>query len=243
MAAKCVLVGAGVDVAAHQLFGRRVGDRSHGEVRVGQPADVVVVSGYSEVSQQDSALAVFWVGEQDIGGFDVAMQQPALVGVVECPGHRGDDGARVVRWHPGRIPVPQQLRGVSSLDVVHCDPQLPVELAAIVHLDDVGVPQRGGEFGLTMEPLPEAAVGRCRLGQNFQRVATRQPGMLGEVDLAHPAAAEQPHNGVPGEGRAAGQRHSGIVPPRSGIGTDRFAASTAMAVYGWPIGLSASTHV
>jgi deoxyxylulose-5-phosphate synthase len=47
---------------------------------------------YSEVDQQDPSYTVFWICEQDVGWFDVAMQQFPLMGVVERAGRRVDDG-------------------------------------------------------------------------------------------------------------------------------------------------------
>ncbi|CNK68367.1 Uncharacterised protein [Mycobacterium tuberculosis] len=65
-----VLVGAAVDLGAGQLLGRGISDRA-GARR------------YPEVGQQDSLLAGGGTGQQDVGGFDVTMQQPAGMGVVE----------------------------------------------------------------------------------------------------------------------------------------------------------------
>ena len=131
-----VLVGAPVNVRAHQLFGCGVGDRSHGEICGGESADLAALPGYSEVGQQDSSFTVFWLGEQDVGRFDVAMQYAPLMGVVERAGHRGDDGAHVMCRHSRRVLVFDQLRGVGAVDVVHRDPQLAIELAAVMHADN-----------------------------------------------------------------------------------------------------------
>ncbi len=78
-----VLVGAPVDLGAGQLLGRRVTDGAGAR-------------GYPEVGQQDSLLARGGTGQQDVGGFDVAMQQPAVVGVVESRRDRGDDREHLV---------------------------------------------------------------------------------------------------------------------------------------------------
>ena len=50
----------------------------------GQSADVVDVSCDAEIGQQDSPLFfVVDVGEHDVGGFGVAVQQTLFVGVVQ----------------------------------------------------------------------------------------------------------------------------------------------------------------
>jgi hypothetical protein len=100
-----VLVGTAVDVGTHQLFRRGVGHRSHRHIGGRQTADIGKLSRDSEVGQQDPSFTVFWLGEQDIGRFDVAVQQSPLEGVVECLSDSGDDGAHVLYRHPGRVTV------------------------------------------------------------------------------------------------------------------------------------------
>ena len=51
-----ILVRAAVDVGSRQLFGRGVGDRSDGDIGLGDTADVAEVARYTEVRQQDSAI-------------------------------------------------------------------------------------------------------------------------------------------------------------------------------------------
>jgi hypothetical protein len=48
------------------------------------------------------------------------------------------DRDRFIERHAGGIVVTHQLRGVGAVDVIHRDPQLIVELAAIVNADDGG---------------------------------------------------------------------------------------------------------
>lgn len=67
------------------------------------------------------------------------MQQAALVGVVESSGYGSDDGEYLTNRQDRRKPVGHILRGVDAIDVVHRNPQLPVELTAIMNLQDVRV--------------------------------------------------------------------------------------------------------
>jgi hypothetical protein len=78
---------------------------AHGHVGGGQPADVVEVAGDAEVGQQDSTRTRVRGGEQDVGRFDVAVQQAALVGVVEGLGDRRaeDEPAGALGQGPRRL--------------------------------------------------------------------------------------------------------------------------------------------
>lgn len=51
--------------------------------------------------------------------------------------------------------------------------------------DDVWAPQRRGQVGLPVEPLAKLGVGRHIGRENLERVAARQPWVLGQVDLTH----------------------------------------------------------
>lgn len=206
------------DVAAHEPIAHRGADHvAHigepgGPRRISQSppqsADISELSRYSEIGQQDPSFIVLGFCKQDVCGLDVTVQKAPLVGVVERPGDCGDDGAHVMYWHPGRVLIFHQLAGVGAFDVVHRDPQLAIELAPIMYPDDMRMPQRGGQVGFAVESLAEFAVCGHRLGKDFYSVATRQPGVLSEVDLAHPTRTQQPQDGVPSETRAAHQRHA-----------------------------------
>ena len=165
-------------------------------------------------AKQNSLIARSRVGQQDVGGLDVAVQQVALVRVVQRLGDGDHDLGDLGLGHPVRVALPQQPRRVGAVDIVHRDPELALEVAAIVHTDDVRMPQRGRDVGLAVEPLAILVVRRHRRGQYLERIAPRQPRMLGQIDLTHAAGAEHPDDGVPGERRTIGQRHGRIVQTR-----------------------------
>ena len=64
------------------------------------------------------------------------------MGVVEGLGDRGDDVGDLPGRHSVALRIGDQMRGVGALDVIHRDPDLSVVFAAVVHTDDVRVPQR-----------------------------------------------------------------------------------------------------
>jgi hypothetical protein len=73
---------------------------------------------------------------------------------------------------------------------------LAFELAAVVHADNMGVPQAARQFGLAVEALLVVGIRRHIGAQDFQRLEAGQPGMAYRVDLAHATDSEQPAHGV-----------------------------------------------
>ena len=63
----------------------------------------------------------------------------------------------------------------------------------------LGWSRRGGQLGLAQEPFPEALVGGQLRGQQLQGHPALQAQLLGEVDDAHAAAAQQRVDAVAGK--------------------------------------------
>jgi hypothetical protein len=72
------------------LFRRRIRERAYRHVGGGQAADVSDAARDSEVAQKDSLLITLGIGDQDIRGLDVAVEQTVLMPVVERAGDRCD---------------------------------------------------------------------------------------------------------------------------------------------------------
>ncbi len=121
-------------------------------------ADVADLSGNTEVGQQDPSSARVGVAEQNVGGLDVAVQQSALMRIVQRVGDGADDRESLGPRHSGRVAAAQQFGGVGSLDVIHRQPQLTFELAAVMDADDVRMPQLRGDVRFAAETLPELEV-------------------------------------------------------------------------------------
>lgn len=92
---------------------------------------------------------------------------------VECIGHRRHDLQDVLFRHAARVGLPNQPTGVCAVHVVHRDPESAVVLATIENTDDMGVPQRGGQFRLANDSRPELPVNRGGPGQDLEGVVTR----------------------------------------------------------------------
>lgn len=96
--------------------------------------------------------------------------------IVQRARDRVHDGAHLVDRHALGVALLDQPRRVGALDVIHRNPQMPVEGAAVVDADDVGMPQRRREIGFPVEPFAKLGIGRHRLGEDFDHVAARRPG-------------------------------------------------------------------
>jgi hypothetical protein len=189
-----ILVGAAVEFLAHELLGCGVGESAQGSVRRGESVGVGGVgkwSGDAEVGEvHPAAPGAVGIRQHDVGGFDVAVHQAPVVGVVQRVGDGGDDGGGFLDGHAGRVAIAQQLSGVGTCDVLGGDPQLVVVVTAVVHGDDMRMGQRGGEVGFAFEPLPEIlVVGNVGM-KHLERILARKAGMLSQIDLAHAAGAQ-----------------------------------------------------
>ena len=83
---------------------------------------------------------------------------------------------RFIERHTDGIAIMHQLRGVCSVDVVHRDPELIVELTAIVHTHDVEVKQLRRQVRLTDEPLTELASRRLQADVQNELEKARSDG-------------------------------------------------------------------
>ena len=207
-----VLVSAPVDGLAHQLLGRGVANRSQRHIGGRKAADAFEFASNPEVGQQDSSPVQVGGSNQDVGRFDVTVQQTALMGEVQGVGDRVDDVDDLGHSNPAGAAA-QQSGCVGAVDKVHRDPQVTVELTTIMHAHNVGMPQTRGDVSLAAKPIGKVAVTSKRCRQNFDRVHPRQTRMLGEIDLAHPPSAQKPDDAVPGEHLPAVQ-HRQIVTAR-----------------------------
>jgi hypothetical protein len=134
--------------------------------------------------------------EQHVGGFHVAMHEAARVGRIQGARHLRENVCRVPRVQTAAL---QTLFQVPPLDVTHGDEEEVLARPGLVDRDDVGVVDRGGQLRLAQEAVTE----RCILGeagsQELQRNLPLEPQILGQVDDAHAAPAEQRLDPVAGE--------------------------------------------
>jgi len=120
-------------------------------------------------------------------------------------GQRLGDGHREVPQHlerhaTGRDQRIQRL----ALDQLHREERRRTDLLDGMNGDDVRMVQRGNRVGLALEAAPVVLVVGL---QDLQRDVALQPAVVGAIDLAHPAGAEQGEDLVGAETLTGVQGH------------------------------------
>ena len=151
-AAERVFIGAPVERSAFDLLGGEIGGCAREAALARGPALLVESPGQSEVGEIDVLVLV----EQDVGGFDVAVDEAVCVcGVEGVCGlvAEGQGAARVER--PFGV---QECSQVGSLDVAHREIEASVDVTCVVDRDDVRVLERHRKFCFVSEAIAEAFV-------------------------------------------------------------------------------------
>jgi hypothetical protein len=134
-----VLISSPVQVLAHELFGRGVGDSAHGHVGSSDAARVIQWAGNTEVGERNLFIIAVEISDDDVGGLDVSVQQALFVCIIQRAGDSGNDAESKFGRHTCRVSPLYQLSRVGAVDVVHRDPELAVVVASVVYSDDVGM--------------------------------------------------------------------------------------------------------
>ena len=155
--------------------------------RAGQPAVRLDPLGQAEVGDLRLALPV----EQDVGRLEVAVDDAALVGVVDGLGHLGHQPGRLARRQRA---VGGLLGQAAALDEAHAEVVLALVLADLVDRHDVGVVEVGGRLGLDVEPLDVGLGGELAGQDHLQGDRPVEADLPGLVDDAHAAAGDLPEH-------------------------------------------------
>ncbi len=201
-----VPVAGGRGRLAARLLRRHVAGRAEHGPGEGQGV-VPGRAGDAEVGDADRVV----VGDEQVGGLHVAMDDPAGVRAVECRRRLLEPAQRLLGVDAaGAQPVGDRPAG----DVLHHDErQVVPRLPHVVDHDHVRLAReaRGG-LRLAQEPRVELVVPGVALGEHLH--GDRPPERLvgRPVDLPHAPVRDQLRRRVPGRKRRPRRRHWPIVP-------------------------------
>ncbi len=175
------------------LFRGHVRGRADDGLGLGQAAFLLEALGQAEVGELRIARAV----QQHVGRLEVAVQDAALVGVMDGAGQgRHQAGEACLLLIGGPVPLSRHLEfgepasQAASFHELQGEVGLVVDLANVVDGDDVGMVQLGGGLGLDAE----AAQGRARGGlpgqDHLEGHLAVEAHLPGPVDDAHAAAGD-----------------------------------------------------
>ena len=208
-AAEGVDVGPAVDGIATDLLRRDVVDRAH-ELAV-RRGPVRHALGQAEVGEV-AVLPPVGKIDEDVGGLDVAVDEPPRVGRVQRTCHLRHD-----RDRPLGVERPfgtEQPAQVGPVDVAHRDEERPLGLAGVVDGHDVGMVEARREPRLPNEAVAEGVVVGEAGRQHLERDRPLESGIEGPEDLSHPTTPDQPLHRVAGDargGRVVGLAHRAIL--------------------------------
>ena len=186
-----VLVGPPVDLAAADLLGREVVERSR-EPPGRSRAAVDELRRQAEVAQ----VAVVGRVDEDVSRLHVAMDEPALVRSVEGVCDLADEPDRAL---PRKRPVVDQAPEVGSGDEPGREEELPVRLSRRVDRKDAGVVDGGGDPRFAQEALAEGVVAGELGCDQLQRDRTLERELGRAVHDAHPTPADDALDSIAGE--------------------------------------------
>ena len=172
---------------AGELLGRHVSGRP-ADLRLGP--DLARRHGQAEVHDARAAAAV----DHHVGRLQVAVQDAAVVRRGEARAELARDLERLVLRQPAD--PPEQRRQILAVDVLHREEVPAVHLADVVDAAHVRVRHLPRRPHLREEPIEQRPVRGEAVRQELQRDRLAELQVVGAVDLAHPAAADQPDDPI-----------------------------------------------
>ena len=201
-----VHVRACVGMTVDDELGREVGDRADQHPTGGGVLGVGVDgAGEAEVGDLDAAV----VGEQDVLGLDVAMEDAGGVRGGERTEYRLDHG-QCLRGRHRRFLADQVAHGEAG-DVLHHQEERPVVVTVVEDGDHVVMGEPGGGTRLALEPSYELVVVGEALVHDLDRHRAVQSEVDGLVDGRHPAAGDLGADAVPAVEDATDERVGSAV--------------------------------
>ena len=163
-------------------------------------------------------------GQLDIGRFQIAMHDPALVRGLECLGNLARNRQRLVDRNRS---VADPIRERRAIDQFHHDRPI----FKFVDLGDVRMIQHREQLCLAGEARQCSRIARERIRQHFDRDVAIEPGVLRAIDLPRASRAEEGLNLVTTEAGAVFDWHGNSRLYASlSVGPDRFDSAAGRRV-------------
>ena len=188
-------VGPLVGRLSARLLRTHVGRRADDAARHRDPGEIRrIFPGFRQTEVEDLDHA--GRRDLDVRGLQVAMDDPALVRGVETVGNLPRDAGRGRRSGPIGAAARDVLLEGFPFDQFQDQRAHPGAVGAHGVFDpvdgaDVGMIERGEHPGLALEAGQPLRIAHEERRQDLDRHVAPEPGVVGAVDLAHPAFAEQ----------------------------------------------------
>ncbi len=183
------------------LFGRHVHCRpeniSRQRQRIFDGDSIVRGKAWGKFGQSEvEYLHLPGVGNEDIGGLDVAMNDAFFVAGGQCVRHLDADIQNLVDVHGLAT---QTLFQADALELLHDDERQAVHLFNVVDGADAGVVQLRGSAGLPQEAVHRLLVVDQVVRNELQSDVAAQTRVFRVIDKPHATTAEFPHNVIVGD--------------------------------------------
>ena len=176
-----------IDLAADQLLGRHVVRRA-GDAMPGVACLEGDVLGRRRLGQAEIEQLHPIRGQEHVGGFEVAVKQPAPVQRGQRVEHRTRDREHFRRRHrTAHEPRGQRF----AVEQLHHQKGLSVDFVEFVQRADVGVAHACRRARLPSEPFARRRVGQDVRPDHLDRHRPVQPFIMRRVDDAHAAPADE----------------------------------------------------
>ncbi len=176
-------IGEGAGRLHLKLLGRHVKEGSL-EGGFGMAASL---AGNAEIDNLDGVV----IHHEDVGGFDIAVDEALLVGGVEAVGGLRDDFEDAGDAKAGAAVLDEAVEGDAGQQGHHEKGFLApflVELADVINIDDIGVDHGGEDGPLLIKELEGCGI--VDIEDGLESDFALHEGVEGAIDDAHAAAAE-----------------------------------------------------
>ncbi len=186
-------IGARINLLCQTLLGRHVLGRADADARAGDCLAIARVKDFGDAEIAEQRLAP--LGDEDVGGFDVAVEHPMPVSIFQRPSHWKEQLNRLTPVHWFAHARFQR----AARHVFHHQIRRILELAEIMDFDNVEMAEARQSLGLALETFEQLVQygGAKQFGaQELNGNLALQAGVIGLEDRRHAALAKRFENVV-----------------------------------------------